>query len=58
MATWRALIPPLLEWMTPLLQFAALHPVFPHGGPASAGASPAQSPAAGATKSPRPSPSR
>jgi S-formylglutathione hydrolase FrmB len=58
MATWRALIPPLLEWMTPLLQFAAQHPVFPHGGPASAGASPAQSPAAGATKSPRPSPSR
>jgi enterochelin esterase-like enzyme len=58
MATWRALIPPLLEWMTPLLQFAALHPVFPHGGHTSPGASPAQSPAAAATKGPRPSPSR
>jgi enterochelin esterase-like enzyme len=58
MATWRALIPPLLEWMTPLLQFAALHPVFPHGGHIPPGASPAQSPAAAATKGPRPSPSR
>jgi hypothetical protein len=26
MATWRALIPPLLEWMTPNLEQAALHP--------------------------------
>jgi enterochelin esterase-like enzyme len=32
MATWRDLIPPMLEWMTPLLQQAALHPepVKPH----------------------------
>jgi enterochelin esterase-like enzyme len=26
MATWRALVPPLLEWMTPNLEQAALHP--------------------------------
>jgi enterochelin esterase-like enzyme len=26
MATWRALVPPLLEWMTPRLEQAALHP--------------------------------
>jgi len=26
MATWRALVPPLLEWMTPNLAQAALHP--------------------------------
>ena len=26
MATWRDLVPPMLEWMTPLLQQAALHP--------------------------------
>jgi len=26
MATWRALVPPLLEWMTPRLTQAALHP--------------------------------
>jgi enterochelin esterase-like enzyme len=26
MATWQALIPPLLEWMTPLIANAALHP--------------------------------
>ena len=26
MATWRALIPPLLEWMTPRLAYAARHP--------------------------------
>ena len=27
MATWRALVPSLLEWMTPLLTEAAQHPV-------------------------------
>ena len=27
MATWRDLVPPLLEWMTPLLARAAQHPV-------------------------------
>ncbi len=27
MATWRALVPSLLEWMTPLLTQAAQHPV-------------------------------
>ena len=32
MATWRALVPPLLEWMTPLLDYAALHPPRPHAG--------------------------
>ena len=26
MATWRDLVPPLLEWMTPLLARAAQHP--------------------------------
>jgi enterochelin esterase-like enzyme len=26
MATWRALVPPLLEWMTPRLAYAQLHP--------------------------------
>jgi hypothetical protein len=26
MTTWRALVPPLLEWMTPKLAQAALHP--------------------------------
>jgi len=26
MATWRALVPPLLEWMTPNLEQSALHP--------------------------------
>jgi len=26
MVTWRDLVPPMLEWMTPLLQQAALHP--------------------------------
>ncbi|HXZ76886.1 MAG TPA: hypothetical protein VEH31_39275, partial [Streptosporangiaceae bacterium] len=26
MTTWRALVPPLLEWMTPKLARAALHP--------------------------------
>jgi enterochelin esterase-like enzyme len=29
MATWRALVPPLLEWMTPNLEQAALHPPSP-----------------------------
>ena len=26
MATWRALVPPMLEWMTPRLAQAKLHP--------------------------------
>ena len=30
MATWRALVPPLLEWMTPRLVFAQLHPQLFH----------------------------
>jgi enterochelin esterase-like enzyme len=29
MATWRALVPPLLEWMTPRLAYAERHPVPP-----------------------------
>ncbi len=35
MATWRDLVPPMLEWMTPQLQQAALHPepVKPHRTP-------------------------
>jgi hypothetical protein len=32
MTTWRALVPPLLEWMTPKIAQAALHPA-----PATAG---------------------
>ena len=35
MATWRALVPPLLEWMTPRLEEAALHP--PRAQPAHKG---------------------
>jgi hypothetical protein len=30
MTTWRALVPPLLEWMTPRLTRAALHPRSAH----------------------------
>ncbi len=37
MTTWRALVPPLLEWMTSALNAAALHPV-PTGGNSPAGA--------------------
>jgi enterochelin esterase-like enzyme len=39
MVTWRDLVPPMLEWMTPLLQQAALHPA-----PLKPGATPAASP--------------
>ena len=57
MATWRALIPPLLEWMTSQLAYTQLHPLLPRGlhkspgvkASAHSGASP------GATR-PRPSP--
>jgi enterochelin esterase-like enzyme len=52
MATWRALVPPLLEWMTPRLARAGLHPVRGRTGPAlsagnarsTAGSSPAATP--------------
>jgi enterochelin esterase-like enzyme len=37
MTTWRALMPPLLEWMTPALNAAVRHPV-PTGGNSPAGA--------------------
>lgn len=37
MTTWRALMPPLLEWMTPALNAAARHPV-PTGGNSPVGA--------------------
>jgi enterochelin esterase-like enzyme len=37
MATWRALVPPLLEWMTPRLASAQRHPV-PPGAPGSGAA--------------------
>jgi enterochelin esterase-like enzyme len=46
MATWRALVPPLLEWMTPLLTSAAQHPqpAHPHiAGQAAAKPSPSKS---------------
>jgi enterochelin esterase-like enzyme len=33
MTTWRALVPPLLEWMTPKLAQAALHPSPAKAGP-------------------------
>ena len=33
MTTWRALVPPLLEWMTPKLAQAALHPAPAKAGP-------------------------
>jgi enterochelin esterase-like enzyme len=33
MTTWRALVPPLLEWMTPRLAQAALHPAPAKAGP-------------------------
>jgi enterochelin esterase-like enzyme len=57
MATWRALVPPLLEWMTPQLVQAQLHPQqFPGPGaarhpagnvrPIPSGASPAATPSA------------
>jgi enterochelin esterase-like enzyme len=35
MATWRALVPPLLEWMTPRLAQAELHPLL-YAGPGAA----------------------
>jgi enterochelin esterase-like enzyme len=54
MATWRALVPPMLEWMTPRLAAAQLHPL-QYAGPSTAprvgnvrptpsGASPAATP--------------
>jgi enterochelin esterase-like enzyme len=66
MATWRALVPPMLEWMTPRLAQAQLHPLqyagpgtAPHAGnvrPTPSGASPAATPSAsrpGTTRSKR-----
>jgi enterochelin esterase-like enzyme len=45
MTTWRALVPPLLEWMTSALNAAVRHPV-PTGGNSPAGAmSPGRAPA-------------
>ncbi len=51
MATWRALIPPLLEWMTSLLDYRALHPLLPPGVHRHAAGA---TPPAGATASPSP----
>ena len=65
MATWRALVPPMLEWMTPRLAQAKLHPLLfagpgsPHPvgdvRPAPSGASPAATPSAAR---PGPTPSK
>jgi len=59
MATWRALVPPMLEWMTPRLAQAKLHPQLYAGPgapqpvhnvrPAPVGASPAATPSASGT---------
>jgi enterochelin esterase-like enzyme len=60
MATWRALVPPLLEWMTPRLSYAAAHPGT-RPGPAPGGTvGPAQptSPSASTPGTPRPQPTR
>lgn len=61
MATWRALVPPMLEWMTPALARAASH-IGVHVAHKAAGGSrppaspaPASSGAAGTIPSPRPS---
>jgi enterochelin esterase-like enzyme len=57
MATWRALVPPMLEWMTPRLAFAQTHPSLfhnlgrmPRPRPSASPAPPKPSP--GATPSP------
>ena len=49
MATWRDLVPPMLEWMTPLLQQAALHPA-----PLKPGATPRAAPGGHARRATRP----
>jgi enterochelin esterase-like enzyme len=44
MTTWRALMPPLLEWMTPALNAAARHPVPPGGNSPVGALSPGRAP--------------
>lgn len=61
MATWRALIPPMLEWMTSLLNYTALHPPLPpgvhkHTPGATPPTSPVRSTASPRTSNPRPGP--
>ena len=45
MTTWRALMPPLLEWMTPALNGAARHPTPPGGNSPVGALSPDRAPA-------------
>jgi S-formylglutathione hydrolase FrmB len=53
MATWRALIPPMLEWMTNLLNYTALHPPLPPGVHMHTPAATSPTSAATSTASPR-----